>query len=194
MSNLDSLKDLLKFNNKDVFYFLQILRRKKENENNRSNSLVISQYCITSMDYLNYIFPIVTAICDSTNSRAYVHLNARSLRSAAYDTNIKIGNQLKNKDYRSVKSAYKSVCGSLGAKPGTDKWWFVDIDTKMPEIVDKIYREVKELSIDKNITPFLIPTPNGYHLICGKFDTRVLTNISREDVHKDSPTLIYYPE
>lgn len=52
VDNFDLIKSLLKFETEGVFYFLQILQRKKENPNIGSNSNVISTYYIKSINHL----------------------------------------------------------------------------------------------------------------------------------------------
>ena len=52
VDNLEALLPFLKFDDKDDFYYLQILQRKKENPQLGSNSRVIKNYYIKSTDKL----------------------------------------------------------------------------------------------------------------------------------------------
>ena len=52
IDNLEKVLPLLEFESEDDFYYLQILQRKKENPQLGSNSRVIKNYYITSIDYL----------------------------------------------------------------------------------------------------------------------------------------------
>jgi len=52
IDNLDKIKPLLNFESEDDFYYLQILQRKKENPELGSNSRVIKNYYIKSVEEL----------------------------------------------------------------------------------------------------------------------------------------------
>lgn len=191
VDNIKPIRDLLTFPDDDTFYFLQILRRKKDNEDNKSNAMVMGQYSITSLSDFDYNVPLIKAICDSTNSRAYINLNPRSIELAALKTNTKIGKQLENKSYISVKNAYQSVCGSLGIKKGCKKTWVIDCDEMTLEETKDLGESFKEKLPVGNKIKAVLPTHSGYHLITSPFDCRNIS-ISTKEIHKNRPTLLYY--
>ena len=72
VDNFKLIRDYLKFESEDDFYFLQILQRKKDGPgpngikvtgtNNKSRA--IKTYCISSVEYLDKIEGEVKHLCD----------------------------------------------------------------------------------------------------------------------------------
>lgn len=71
----DKVKDLLTFESDDDFYYLQILQRKKENPQLGSNSRVIKNYYIGSVEYLENRYEEIRKLCTEFNARAMLRLN-----------------------------------------------------------------------------------------------------------------------
>ena len=53
VNNFLLLKKFLKFENRDDFYFLQILQRSKDNPDLGANNRLIKAYSVGSIEYLN---------------------------------------------------------------------------------------------------------------------------------------------
>ena len=195
INNLIQISELLKFESSDDFYFLQLIKRKKENPELGSNNVVVKSYYITSVDQLNDRMNEIITICNFNNARAYINLNKRSFEQVGFQMLKKVTDCILNKDYKSVRNAYDSVCG-LFHNEG-EKKWIVDIDTEdfsqVQRIGDIIY-EIPPIGI-KVIT--CIPTKNGYHLISKPFDTSkwsdYFTSALYPDIHKNNPTILYIP-
>lgn len=192
INNLEVIKQLLKFESEDDFYFLQILKRKKENPELGSNSLVIKTYYIRSIEHLEKLIPEIISLCTLHNARGCINLNVRSFEKIAFHTLKKVSDIIMNKDFKSVRAAYDSVCGEFGT--GKNKSWIIDIDN-FDENLDK---EI-QLTIN-NIIPIgmkvlaNLPTKNGHHIICTPFDVREFkTKYPDIDIHKNNPTILYIP-
>jgi hypothetical protein len=186
------IKPLLVFDSDDDFYHLQVLKRKKENPELGSNSLVLKTYYINSLEYLNMKYPEIKSMCEFSNARAMINLNRRSFEKIAFQTLRKVSEQIFNKDFRSVRKSYETVCGAYGNEK--NKKWIIDIDN-----FDKSYdREVQDYI--NNIQPIggklyvNLPTRNGHHLITKPFRLDLFKQKFPElDVHKDNPCNIYIP-
>lgn len=187
INNLSKIKPLLSFNSEDDFYFLQIIKRKKENPDIGSNSVIIQTYYITSIDHLEKLMPEIIVLCDTHNARACLNLNVRSFEKTAFHMLSKVSNIIMNKDYKSVKNAYDSVCGTYSA--GREKRWIVDIDTFDETFKVRVRNTIASLSPIGEKVIAEIPTKNGFHLICHPFDMREAPY--GVDIHKDNPTLLY---
>lgn len=195
IDNFDIIKGLLKFESPDDFYHLQILKRKKENPELGSNSYVVKTYYIKSVEYLEKKRNEIINLCEFNNARACINLNRRSFERLAFHMLKKVTDQIMNKDFKSVRKAYESVCGAYSNEP--NKKWIIDIDYKdiseeeRGVIFNYIKLLVKETGKDETIT--IIPTRNGEHWITSPFNL----GIFREnyggtiDVHKDNPTILY---
>jgi len=190
INNFEQIIQFLRFDNEDDFYHLQILKRKKENPEVGSNSYVIRTYCIRSKEHLIEKMVEIINLCTQHNARAYINLNRRSFEKAAFHTLKKVTDIIMNKDYKSVRSAFESVCGEFGS--GKDKFWIVDIDNN-----DKTYdRAIQE--VINNCQPvgakiqLNIATKNGHHLITIPFNMEEFKKLYPEvDVHKNNPTILF---
>lgn len=200
INNLEQIKPLLNFETEDDFYFLQIIKRRKENPEMNSNSSVIKTYYISSIEYLEKKMPEIVLFCQKSNARACISLNRRSYKKIAFHTLKKVTEQICNDDFKSVRNAYDKACGAYNSE--TDKRWIIDLDGEMwiPRSIDAL----KNLLIDvppegdKFIT--LLDTPNGKHMIAKPFHLGELNSkksgtflkMHMPDVHKNNPTILYY--
>lgn len=188
-NNLEQIKGLLRFESNDDFYHLQVLKRKKENPELGSNSVVIKTYYITSIEHLERVMPEIITLCDLHNARGCINLNVRSFERAAFHTLKKISDIIMNRDYKSVRSAFDSVCGEYGT--GRDKRWIVDVDDKHPKVIASIVNHIQSLDPveeDKIIT--LLETKNGFHIITKPFNVSKF-QYTEVDIHKNNPTILY---
>lgn len=190
INNLNIIKEILKFESEDDFYHLQILKRKKENPDIGSNSVVIKTYYITSVDHLEKVMPEIIELCNFHNARGCINLNVRSFERAAFHTLKKISDIIMNRDYKSVRSAFDSVCGEYGT--GKDKSWVLDLDEKNPEKAGSIIEHIGNLEPVGEKYIALLETKNGYHIISKPFNLSKF-DYSDIEIHKNNPTLLYIP-
>ena len=123
INNFSQISKLLQFRSEDDFYHLQIIKRKKDHPEIGSNSLVVKTYYIKSGDHLAKVGPEIIALCDFHGARACINLNRRSFEKMAFHTLKKITDQIMNKDFKSVRKAYESVCGAYANEP--NKSWMI---------------------------------------------------------------------
>ncbi len=197
-NNFKQIQKLLKFRSEDDFYHLQIIKRKKDHPEIGSNSLVIKTYYIKSVDHLDKVGPEIVALCEFHGARACINLNRRSFERMAFHTLKKVTDQIMNKDFKSVRKAYESVCGAYANE--TDKSWIIDIDNisidafnHSPDMIE-LRKKIIELIIDTGKEPRLdyIRTRSGVHIICRPFNLQKFMELYPEiDVHKDNPTILY---
>lgn len=190
----DKIKDLLIFENKDDFYLLQVLQRKKENPQLGSNSRVIKNYFISSKDYLDKRYDEIKLLCGVFNARAMLRLNKRSYSKVAFKTLQNIANSMSNQEYSFIRNSYTRACG-LGHNDSNKKW-IIDIDGEInndykSNIIDVINKSRPD---DINKVIIELPTKNGIHLITKPFDLREFKEKFPEiDIHKDNPINLYIP-
>ena len=203
INNLELIKPLLTFESEDNFYFLQLLKRKKEHKELGSNSVVIKTYYISSLEYLDLKWDEITTLCKLHQARAYINLTSRSFKRTAFHTLKKITDCILNDDYKAVRKAYDSCCGSYSIG---EKRWIVDIDEKeiSPLMIAHIEYECDPISrfeYDLDNIPInfnskiiaTIPTKNGWHLITKPFNRKQFSDKYPEtDIQTNNPTILYY--
>jgi hypothetical protein len=191
VNNIKQIVELLKFNSDDDFYHLQIIKRKKENPEIGSNNYVVRSYCIRSKEQLLHKGNEIGNMCLDHNARAYINLNVRSFEKMAFHTLKKVADQIMNKDYASVRTAFESVCGMYGT--GGDKSWVVDVD--LPQVDPTMLAFINTcdpIGDDKIIAK--IQTRNGWHVITKPFNMATFaTKYPEIEVHKNNPTILMAP-
>ena len=207
VDNFKLIRDYLKFESEDDFYFLQILQRKKEGPgpngikvtgtNNKSRA--IKTYCISSVEYLDKIEGEVKHLCDYFNARAMIILSRRSYKQTALLEMVQVSSMILSGQYMNVKSAYNSSCVK---SKSLDKYFLIDIDEEdlahKELIKNYIQNEARNDEVNYGERILLeLPTKHGYHLITTPFDVRGLLKVypkeKQEFVHKDGPTILYVP-
>lgn len=200
IDNFELIKTLLDFSEPNTFYFLQILKRRKENQNMRTASSVVDNFYLYDSEDLDKLKEKIIDRCTKHNARAYVNLNRLDLEKVAMYTIKQVADYIVNGEFRAVKNAYATVCGSHHSEK--NKKWVIDVDANVLHLKDEILRIVKELHIltgkDYGVVAE-IPTKSGVHIISNPFNleafrietAKILVAV---DVQKNSPTVCYIPD
>jgi hypothetical protein len=218
--NFDIISSLLQFNSLNDFYFLQIVKRKKENPTSKS-STIIKTYYIDSLAYFNLKKEEIIYLCKIHNARAYINLNRRGFEEVGEQALKRIVDHIISKQYKAIRNTYDLICGKFDEDEhepnylfnsantelkAEEKRWIVDIDTLDPAILNATKEaimkctsqypvQVLEKTIYKNIIAE-IPTINGVHLITHPFNSNQLEPflVTQREVSilKNSFTLLYY--
>jgi hypothetical protein len=198
INNFQQISKLLQFRSDDDFYHLQIIKRKKDHPEIGSNSLVIKTYYIKSEDHLAKVEPEIIALCDFHGARACINLNRRSFEKMAFHTLKKVTDQIMNKDFKSVRKAYESVCGAYANE--SNKKWIIDIDNISIDGFNhqagmiQLRSRIIELQIEAGHLQSMnfIRTKSGIHIISAPFNLQKFREEFPDiDVHKDNPTILY---
>lgn len=197
VDNLNQILNLLNFDSDDDFYSVQLIRRRKENPQLKTNARVIRTYRIESKDQLLDKYDEIKALCHFFNARACINLNRRSFKKLAFKTLEKVTNQILAEDYKNVSNAYDSVTGSYSNEPLSR--WVVDIDTDDFEFVERVVELINRDCLPSGYkTLDIVKTVNGYHIISHPFNTQQFNKLCEDqfnqtfDLHKDNPTILYY--
>lgn len=188
VNNYEKIRQFMSFRSADDFYYLQVMKRNKDCGANA----VVKAYFIKSKEELDMQVPEIIALCEHHNARAYINLNRRSFEKVGFHTLKKITDQIMNRDFRSIRKAYTSVCGSHGNEP--EKLRVVDIDEGEVDDVIKVIDQLQPYSPVLTKEVMRLKTPNGWHLITTAFDLQSFRDMVKNiDVHKDNPTILYAP-
>ena len=171
VDNFDKVINLMEFNSTDDFYFVQIIKRYKDNPNDDkrkgnyyAGAWYEDSFRIYSAQQLLRLKPEIIKLCDKYNARAYITVNNRS-ESETNKQIIKVRKMYPKNDARNIH-AHEIVPAQ--AKHGVN-WkgqrmkFFVDIDTADRKIWQEVERIAKMCNMD---ILDKYETPNGgLHII-----------------------------
>ena len=207
VDNFKLIRDYLKFESEDDFYFLQILQRKKDGPgpngikvtgtNNKSRA--IKSYYIYSVEYLDKIEGEIKHLCEYFNARAMIILSRKSYKETALLEMVQVSSMIMSGQYMNIKSSYNSSCAR---SKSLDKYFLIDIDEE--DLADKefiknyIQNEARNDKVEFGKRILLeLPTKHGFHFITTPFDIDGLLNVypkaKDQFIHKDGPTILYVP-
>jgi hypothetical protein len=198
INNFENIKPLLNFDNSDLFYYIQIISRKKDNSNLIKNSEIIKIFYIHSLKDFEFFKDKIIYISKINNARAYINLNRRNNKKIALQMLKKLADMISCNCYN-IKNIYSSILGKFNAEP--NKVWIIDIDYLQYDKSLGYFRtyfwnnqdhknlleELKENYLQK------IETLNGLHYLVKPFDLRKFKiKYPTFTIHKDNPTLLFY--
>lgn len=188
VDNFEQIRKLLKFEDKDDFYFLQIIQRKKDGcdvPSANNGYRTIKTYYIRSLEDFDRRKDAIVQLCDQNKARAYINLNVRSAREVALTAAKAYIDLVREDRCEQGHRVYDHVCGTT-PKAKNKKRWIVDVDDLSNQQVDKIIdvinhcrskKKVVDMRFLEKLTEDLydnfiskIPTVHGVHLITCGFD------------------------
>lgn len=203
MNNFDQIRGMLDFSIPGTFYFLQILKRRKDNPDLGKDMVHIADYYIDSLTKYDDLKPMIIRQCESENARAYFRLNRRGEKRVASEALKLMVEYVLSENYKPARSVYASCAGKYPSEP--NKTWIVDLDWDgIPHgftkdiYIDSVIFSIEAITksykpeVVQNITR--IQTMNGMHLIVSPFRLDEFEkHWPKIDVHKDNPSLLYCP-
>lgn len=201
IDNISQIRDLLKFDESgDVFYFLQIMQRKKDSTGITHNSRIINNYYITSIDFFDSRIDEIKDLCNKFNARAYINLNPCSFSKCCIFALKEIADMMMENHQRGLINLMPTLAGKYPIG-GDNKVWLIDYDSKDEKGIDFIsdfirnqHGKIAKQGENKVITK--IPTKNGFHILCYPFDPREFNKTMSDsgipaEIHKNNPTILY---
>lgn len=197
IDNFDLILNNLSFNNKDEFYFVQIIQRKKDgNEGLHGRHRLIQSYYIYSRQELIDLKDRIIELCKNNNARAYINPNVRNAKEVALECIKKYSDLILNDSSFMGNNIWDSSCGSTRAR-GYKALWIVDIDNL--DQLDKIQETINLCQGQpEDKIKYVVPTVHGCHLVTYGFNREEFNDRLRQlgvdyvDIHKDNHTLLYY--
>lgn len=195
INNFNLISSYLKFE-PDIFYFIQIIKRRKDQTEHMNNDArIIKLYFIDSHNSLNIYKKEIIELCNMFNARAYIHMTPRSMKAITGYCAKELVNSMVEGNYKRFKNVVGTACGDTFISKL--KTYLVDIDTKDNNYIRKVENYIENncrpIIEDENKIITRVPTLNGVHLICKPFD---ITELSKEfpeiDIHKNNPTILYF--
>jgi len=166
-------------------YMVYALRRvsKAKNENVGLKELAFKRLC-TDNDIDSTLSILKEIIgCKEGVWRFYRSVNRRSLKKAFTELQVEL---IRNPASLYVDSIWKSVLSKDVCK--AERKFLVDIDTSDFSYIGRVERYV----LGKTNILEISKTPNGYHIVVEKFDTReLLEKFDKVEIKKDALFYLY---
>ena len=187
VDNFDLIKSLMKFDDKNDFYFLQVIQRKKDGCDvpaaNNGYRCVRTFYIKNYNDFEQRKKSIIQ-LCKQNKARAYINLNVRNMKNILLNIIKEAAALIEEDRCDQGFRILEHICGTT-PKKGVKKSWIVDVDTKDKRIVTVVKKAINMCrsanKIENDDTHFnnilsTIQTLNGYHIITIGFDKSKLKN------------------
>lgn len=188
---------------KDDFYFVEIMQRKKDGINLPSNThgarIIRSFYFFSKEEFLKRV-DYMKQLCEDNHARAYFWVNPRNTTDIACECIKQYAEIIKTGNTRLGMSVFDSATGSSRSNH-YEKLWILDVDSKDQEYCQKILdvmNSCRGRDTSGNRLKYTIPTSQGYHFITTAFDRNqfaqelAIRQITPIDIHDNNPTLLYY--
>lgn len=200
VDNFDLIGENLRFYNEKSFYFIQIIKRKKENPELTGYSRPIESFYVFSREQFDRFKPHIIEKCEQNKARAYIKMNTLDAEKVGLMAIRVLSEEIGNRDWKSLSSNFNVACGQSGAQAETKKLYLIDIDNdlgydrkEVKEYISKLHPLTDDgQPIDKIVME--VPTRNGYHFLATGFEmNKFKQDYPNIDVHKDGITLLYFP-
>ena len=200
IDNFDLITDIMDFDYpEDTFYWIQILKRKKDNPEMKHDCICYKSYYFYNVEELLKAKEEIIKLCKTFNARAVMWVNPRRLTELSLPVAQMALEYTQSNQFKALPKVFDHVCGKHYQK-NTPQLYIVDVDSKNVEYLNKVLNIVKTCanpSQDFEIRKIL-PTLHGYHIICNGFNLHqfeqlcIIECVGNIDVHKDNPTVLYF--
>lgn len=182
LDNIDKIKALLVFPD-GVFYYVQVIQRKKENPDLPVSDMKRYQCFITSMRDLDIHLPRIKKVCEDYAARAYISLIPRSLEKLGKRCLLEYAKRVSDGLYSRIwdipnRCALSDEVRYSGRK--TKPFRMLDVDKK--EDIEAVKKRITEFGIKIIET---IPTINGAHIIVEVFNPSILKLVAVQIKQED---------
>lgn len=209
VDNFGALAEILNWNFvKRCIYHVQIIVRKKDGVHDavgNNDGRTIKSYMFESeADFIAKREEIV-ALCQLFNARAYICPSPKPvfacLENVGHLTLTKMRESYKTNNHINLHAIPDSAI-AITEPLAADKKRIIDVDTLDEEKVNKVVeyinthhiprkrekkfdRDAKKYGLDRKsaLSPIycVLPTPNGYHILCKRFDTREFEQFAKDN-------------
>ena len=175
-NNIKKIIRLLNFR-EDVFYYLEILQRKKDNSNITKDRKIYQRF-ITSLKELREILEDIKILCKIYNARAYISLIPKSNEKFTKECLRAFTDKVCSNNYKNTFLIPEKIV-LLPQTTTQDKVWILDVDVKDEDYIDDFVRVFEEKLSTRIIET--LDTINGYHVIVDPFNLRHESLIDLKD-------------
>lgn len=219
IDNFNKIHNILDFSNPEDFYFVQVLKRRKDNHDSEKDVKVVRSYDINSSEDFEKLIPSIKEKCLNNNARAYINLNKKNYRKVAHKMIDIVNKNIYDERYKECSNAFYKAIGNTKRKGNSEenKLMIVDIDVIDFKLILGVVRAIQSLHsrINQNkkdgedfSIKEIIRTVNGCHIVTNPFDVKEFNKIKeslrkkngepfqKEDmsVQTEGNTLLFYKQ
>lgn len=166
-------------------YQVQLIQRRKDkgNELMKKGEKLIEYFLVTKDNLIKYKEKIIK-LCNTFNCRAYINLNAKSLKSVSLQLIYETAEQMGNNEFRNPKDTINHIVGKL--PPSIEKTVLIDIDNNAVMGIDELTAKVTELLKTPNLRNLdkvcfdIIDSVSGKHIISQPFNKNLFTDTAQK--------------
>ena len=199
VDNFDAVEGIMEFTTPNTFYWVQVIKRRKDNPGMHGNNICYGSFCFYNYESLLRAKSELIKLSRTYNARVMFWINPRNIQELALPM-MQLGLEyIKSKHYKSINRLFDHACGKYAQK-GKNKLHIIDVDTRDPEVVNKIcscLTSAGERNPDFEIKKVL-NTLHGFHILCNGFNPDlfkqlcVIEKVDPVDIHEDNPTVLYF--
>lgn len=201
VDNFDRISEILLFKEDlrpeiagDWFYMVQIMTRTKDTGEKPKH---IRTMFVESREYLMSHKDMIVKLCEMFNARAYISINPSSYKTCAFKMMKELADVLDTENYKGILSLPETCAGKYTCGKENKKW-IIDLDgiqgdEQTAPYINFLIEEYNNGKGKQSWEIITLPTVSGSHLLVSPFDVRGFKKRWPEiDIHKDSPTILYY--
>jgi hypothetical protein len=206
INNLSKIRNYIKFESTDDFYFLQLVYRRIDTTNgdmlfpNKPGSYLRTKtYYIKSLAEIDRTMVEVIQICNECKTRAYLHLNKRSfedmsnaVRIQTYKLTVPSRSGIVMKEHNIINKLpylYETVAELSTSESSENKKWIIDVDNGDISIAEEV-----RLFLN-NDSAILLSGGTGYHIVTPPFDKATFTvRYPDYNIFENSGIVLYMPD
>lgn len=204
IDNFDQIKSMMDFEEADnLFMHLQILRRGKDHPGLPAANKLIKSWLVRSAERLDSLKDEVVFLSEHYKARAYISCAPKSIEKLNRLIMRKLADNQYTGNIINPWHVFNSACGEL---PGAEKRWVVDVDTKDPDVWQRVDDCIDAIWLNAHPQDWGkvrgdcwfvkgIPTLNGVHYITRPFNLQEFSRRFPEvEVKKNGLTALYVPQ
>ena len=173
IDNFDLIKKQLVFDGQNKYYFIQVVKRSKDNPDMVSYMRIIRSFYIFNEEDYEHYRPVIKKLCKDNNARAYIDFNRLDIddvKNKAKDILDKYcgyGHKLNNKKwFKKLQYCFDDASVIVSTSNKDNEYFIVDIDehNQLEKIRDYVKKE--------GVYVFDVPTVAGNHIVIKHWDNQ----------------------
>lgn len=170
IDNFNRIETLLKEDDPEFFYDVQVLRRGKDHPELPAANWCVKSICVHGKNNLIKHIDEIIKLCNTFEARAYISLMRRSNRKCIENAVKCYAERLYNGDNKKPEAIWWHAVGTTVPE---ERIWTLDVDSKNWDAVLYLQKAIENCRPNIPIIS-VIPTVSGNHIIAKPFDVTSL--------------------